>query len=238
MGGRAAGRKLACREAARQLPALGHRSDHAGCGFPASPWKMDPSPAFSLGWVCTSRGSVCLERPCFVSVLPAALGRSMGGSSLRCHHHHCARPGAHGRGGTGAPGLFLSLPLTPPPPRAQVTRAVHCPVPHLLSLFKAGLDGSVVLGEQSGQRDAGEPGAGSYERARPAVQRPPRTCRTTSLFQPPLSYLRLRVFLIWGAWAPPRGFWRQEALGRKQTEARVSSASCPAWECPLLTWEK
>lgn len=55
---------------------------------------------------------------------------------------------------------------------------------------------------------------------------------------PPRSYLRLRVFLILGAWAPPRGFWRQEALGRKHTEARVSSASCPAWECPLLTWER
>lgn len=32
-----------------------------------------------------------------------------------------------------------------------------------------------------------------------------------------------RVFLIWGAWALPSGFWRQEALGRKQMETWVSS---------------
>lgn len=31
------------------------------------------------------------------------------------------------------------------------------------------------------------------------------------------------VFLIWGAWALPSGFWRQETLGRKQMEAQVSS---------------
>lgn len=42
------------------------------------------------------------------------------------------------------------------------------------------------------------------------------------------------VFLIWGAWALPSGFWRQEALGRKQMEARVSSLPpAPCGNAPL-----
>ena len=43
-----------------------------------------------------------------------------------------------------------------------------------------------------------------------------------------------RVFLIWGAWALPSGFWRQVALGRKQMEAQVSSLPpAPHGNAPL-----
>ena len=42
------------------------------------------------------------------------------------------------------------------------------------------------------------------------------------------------VFLIWGVWALPSGFWRQEASGRKQMEARVSSLPpAPRGNAPL-----
>lgn len=56
---------------------------------------------------------------------------------------------------------------------------------------------------------------------RPAVRRLSLTCCSATITQ---------LFLVWGAWAQPSGFWRQEVLGRKQTEAPLP---CPVQDAPL-----
>ena len=134
-----------------------------------------------------------------------------------------------------APGLVLSLLPTPspPPPRAQVIRAVsdpfsvQCLTCHLHS--RSGRLGCTW----SGQWGGGEPGPGSHERARPALHRPPQTCRPP-LFWPVLSHLRLPGVPDLGSlgsakWVLETGSIGQEADGG----SGLLSPSCPAWECPL-----
>ncbi|XP_008591327.1 PREDICTED: active breakpoint cluster region-related protein-like [Galeopterus variegatus] len=81
------------------------------------------------------------------------------------HHRHYASPGGVWGQEVEHQAWFCSLPQIPPPPG---------PVSHLLSLFKAGLDSLVTLGERAAEHLSlvGEkPGAGSRESDRPAVRR-------------------------------------------------------------------
>ena len=99
------------------------------------------------------------------------------------------------------------------------------------AIFTAGLDGSVVLGAGSGVGES----QGQDPLRGPVLLSTGLPELVDNLSSSPCSAAFVsRVFLIWGAWALPSGFWRQETLGRKQMEAQVSSLPpAPHGNAPL-----
>lgn len=120
-----------------------------------------PLPCPSLGQMYMARGSLRLPVE-FVFYIPAVLRAGA------CGCHHCASPEAHGEGGlehqkSSAPCLrhcllprslvtgAIVLPWPRPP---QLFQTICSPAPHLLSLFKAGLEASRILGSRQQDGDS------------------------------------------------------------------------------------